>query len=181
MADARTVALALAARRSSWRPRRPSPPPPPDDLSADPLDRGALLALPSVYRVDDDHARQGAAAPPTGARCPCRREGRELEERGTAFAVAPGGWLVTAAHVAAPDDDTVARLAYQAKLSRARAGATATPPRAEWVREAGARPVGAASPAWWSTQADAGAGAAVAARPRAQPVRSAQPARRPRR
>ena len=25
---------------------------PPDDLSADPLDRGALLALPSVYRVE---------------------------------------------------------------------------------------------------------------------------------
>ena len=113
---------------------------PPDDLSADPLDRGALLALPSVYRVEMT-MRVKALRTADGRRVPLPPEGRELEERGTAFAVAPGGWLVTAAHVAAPDDTTVARLAYQAKLAvagRAHGDAEA----AEWVREEGARPVG---------------------------------------
>ncbi len=131
---------------------------PPDDLSADPLDRGALLALPSVYRVEMT-MRVQALRTADGRRVPLPPEGRELEERGTAFAVAPGGWLVTAAHVAAPDPATVARLAYQAKLAvagRAHGDAEA----AEWVREEGARPVGARTTSLVVTQADAGAGAA---------------------
>ena len=130
---------------------------PPDDLSADPLDRGALLALPSVYRVEMTmHVEALRTA--DGRRVSLPPEGRELEERGTAFAAAPGGWLVTAAHVAAPTPATVARLAYQAKLAvagRDHGDAAA----AEWVREEGARPVGARLTSLAVTQADAGAGA----------------------
>ena len=87
----------------------------PYDLSADPLDRAALLALPSVYRVDVtirvDALRGGDGEP---IRLP--RAARTVREAGTAFAVAPGGWLATARHVAAPEEATIARLAYQEKL-----------------------------------------------------------------
>ncbi|HEX2503081.1 MAG TPA: serine protease [Miltoncostaeaceae bacterium] len=133
---------------------------PPDDLSDDPLDRGALLALPSVYRVDVtlrvDALRRG-----DGHRIPLPAQARELNERGTAFAVAPGGWLVTAAHVAAPDDGTAARLAYQAKLAlegKPHSDAVA----AEYVDEAGVTPVGARVTRLVVRQADAGQGAAAA-------------------
>ena len=87
----------------------------PYDLSADPLDRAALLALPSVYRVDVtirvDALRAGDGRP---IRLP--RAARIVREAGTAFAVAPDGWLATARHVASPAKATIARLAYQEKL-----------------------------------------------------------------
>jgi hypothetical protein len=87
----------------------------PDDLSADPLDRAALLALPSVYRVDViirvDALRRG-----DGKRIRLPRAARIVREAGTAFAVAPDGWLATARHVAVPEEATIARLAYQEKL-----------------------------------------------------------------
>ena len=39
-----------------------------------------------------------------------------MREAGTAFAVAPDGWLATAGHVAAPEEAAIARIAYQEKL-----------------------------------------------------------------
>lgn len=133
---------------------------PPDDLSDDPLDRGVLLALPSLYRVE---ARMHVDALVTrdGRRVPIPPESREIRERGTAFAVAPGGWLVTARHVVAPDDETLARLAYQNRLAyaqRPHSGAIAE----RWVRETGARPVGARLERLVVRQADAGEGSARA-------------------
>jgi Trypsin-like peptidase domain len=131
---------------------------PPDDLSEDPFDRAALLALPSLYRVDVI-VRVDALRTRDGRRVPLPPAAREIGERGTAFAAAPGGWLVTARHVAAPDDDEVARLAYQAKLAvagRAHGDAVAE----EWVRDNGATPVGARVTRLIARQADAGQGSA---------------------
>ncbi len=131
---------------------------PPDDLSEEPFDRAALLALPSLYRVDVTVAVDSLRTR-DGARVDLPPEGREIQERGTAFAAAPGGWLVTARHVASPDDETVARLAYQAKLAVAgRAHGDAVAER--WVRENGARPVGAKVTRLVVRQADAGQGSA---------------------
>jgi hypothetical protein len=87
----------------------------PDDLSADPLDRAALLALPSVYRVDVT-IRVNALRGGDGERIRLPRAARVVREAGTAFAVAPDGWLATARHVARPEEATIARLAYQQKL-----------------------------------------------------------------
>jgi hypothetical protein len=129
---------------------------PPDDLSDDPLDRGVLLALPSLYRVEATLHVQ-ALRTRDGRRVPIPAEGHEIRERGTAFAVAPGGWLVTARHVVAPDDETLARLAYQNRLAHmGRAHSDAVAER--WVRETGARPVGARIDRIVVRQADAGEG-----------------------
>jgi hypothetical protein len=87
----------------------------PYDLSADPLDRAALLALPSVYRVDVT-IRVDALRGRAGRPIPLPPAARTVREAGTAFAVAADGWLATARHVAAPDDATIARIAYQEKL-----------------------------------------------------------------
>ncbi|MGE0029180.1 MAG: serine protease [Thermoleophilia bacterium] len=110
----------------------------PDDLSADPVERGVLLALPSVYRVKAtirvDRIRladgQVLTMPPGG---------REISEVGTAVAVTPDGWLVTAAHVAAPDRATVARLAYQTREAfRGNRGHSDEQAAREWVAQHGA-------------------------------------------
>jgi S1-C subfamily serine protease len=131
---------------------------PPDDLSEDPLDRGTLLALPSLYRVEMT-LQVDALRGREGRRIALPPRAREIEEVGTAFAVAPGGWLVTARHVAAPDDGTVALLAAQSKLAfegRAHADADA----ADFVEATGATPVGARVTRLVVTQADAGEGSA---------------------
>lgn len=131
---------------------------PPDDLSEDPLDRGTLLALPSLYRVEMT-LRVDALRGRDGRRIALPPQAREIEEVGTAFAVAPGGWLVTARHVAAPDDETVALLAAQNKLAfegRAHADADA----ADFVDATGATPVGARVTRLVVRQADAGQGSA---------------------
>jgi hypothetical protein len=87
----------------------------PYDLSTDPLDRAALLALPSVYRIDVT-IRVDALRGVDGRPIRLPRAARTVREAGTAFAVAPDGWLATARHVAAPEEETIARLAYQEKL-----------------------------------------------------------------
>ena len=130
---------------------------PPDDLSDDPLDRGVLLALPSLYRVEATMHVQ-ALRTRDGRRVPIPPQGREIRERGSAFAVSPGGWLVTARHVVAPDGEALARLAYQNTLAHAQqphSDAVA----ARWVRQTGARPVGARLVRLVVRQADAGEGA----------------------
>jgi S1-C subfamily serine protease len=131
---------------------------PPDDLSEDPLDRGTLLALPSLYRVEMT-LHVDALRGRDGRRIPLPRQGREIREVGTAFGVAPGGWLVTARHVAAPDDESVALLAAQTKLAiegRAHADGDAD----DFVEATGATPVGARVTRLVVRQADAGQGSA---------------------
>ncbi len=130
----------------------------PRDLSADPLDRGVLLALPSIYRVDVT-VHVDALRLADGTRRALAPAARRFGESGTAVAVAPGGWLVTAGHVAAPDGPTLARLAYQNDRAERdlahgdEAGAT------EWVRRNRARVLGPGVIDVTVRQADAGGGA----------------------
>jgi hypothetical protein len=132
----------------------------PSDLSTDPLDRATLLALPSVYRVDTT-IRVDALRLADGTRLPITPKARTIQERGTAVAVAPGGWLVSAAHVATPDAATLARLAYtQDRAFRGRSHADEAAAE-EWVRANGAAPVGPGVVEITVTQADAGAGTAA--------------------
>lgn len=112
----------------------------PSDLSADPLDRGALLALPSVFRVDVTIRLDGLRLS-DGTRRALRPEAREMAETGTAVAVAPGGWLVTAGHVAAPDDATIARLAYQSDRAARGLDHGDEAAAAAWVSDTGAVPI----------------------------------------
>ena len=55
-----------------------------------------------------------------------------FQEVGTAFAVAPGGWLVSAAHVAAPDARRLAALSYQSR-QRARGRQISEKAATDWV------------------------------------------------
>ena len=112
----------------------------PDDLSRDPLDRAAILALPSVYALTSTVELE-ALETRDGRRIELPPQATRLVERGTAFAVAPDGILVTAAHVAAPTKAEVARDAYL--ISRAVAGrGHSLSGAADWVERTGARPVG---------------------------------------
>ena len=47
---------------------------------------------------------------------------RAFQEVGTAFAVAPGGWLVSAAHVADPDAERIAEPGLPEPGARRRSG-----------------------------------------------------------
>lgn len=128
----------------------------PDDLSRDPLDRAALLALPSIYRVEVTmHA--DALRTRDGRRLAMPGASRAFQEVGTAFAAAPGGWLICAAHVADPDAARIAAFAYQ---SRERAlGRQVTDSAArDWVRSNGARAVRGRVVERLISQADAGGG-----------------------
>ncbi|MFN8121090.1 MAG: serine protease [Thermoleophilia bacterium] len=108
-----------------------------------PLDRGAALALPSVYRVQARYEMDGLRVGGTGRVIPLQEGARFVEEMGTAFAVSQDGYLVTAAHVAAPDGATLARYAAPAALA-ARFGGRAPVDQAyvtEWVTLNDVRPV----------------------------------------
>lgn len=129
---------------------------PPGDLSRDPLDRAVLLAVPSVYKVTVVH-HVPALVTADGRRVTLPRRARRITESGTAFGVAPGGWLATARHVAAPDAGSLSRLAYQSRLihtGRAHSNEVA----AAWVEENDPRPVGARIESIEVAQADAGEG-----------------------
>ena len=113
----------------------------PRDLSADPLDRGVLLALPSIYRVDVT-IRVEALRLADGTRRALAPAARRFGESGTAVAVAPGGWLVTAAHLAAPDGPTLARLAYQNDRAVRRRAHGDEAAATQWVTRNRARALG---------------------------------------
>jgi hypothetical protein len=125
------------------------------DLEGDPLARGAMLALPSVYRVDvtlnipvvRTDAGEVIRVPDGGA----------IPERGTATAVAPDGWLVAAAHVVDPGPQTMARIGYQ-RWQRAQGVAVGDADARAWAIEAGARAVGGRVVGVRVTQADPGTG-----------------------
>lgn len=128
-----------------------------DGLSGDPLERGAALALPSVYRIDV-RVVLDALLTADGRRVALPPVARSFPELGTAFGAAPGGWVVSAAHVASPAGASLATAAYQRKLAaenRAHSGAAAR----AWVARTGARPTGVRVVSRRLRQADAGGGA----------------------
>lgn len=110
-----------------------------DDLSPHPLDRAAVLAVPSVYRVEARvevpalRTRDGRvfALPPGG---------RVITETGTGFAVSADGVVATVAHVAAPGGETLALAAAPLALA-ARGQNHSERFLRDWVRRTGARPV----------------------------------------
>lgn len=112
---------------------------PVDPLTADPLGRAALLALPSVYRVDVT-IEVPALRLRDGRRVDIDPAARRVTERGTAVAVAGGGTLVTAAHVAYPTEEAIAAAAYLGQLAARQRAASAAEADA-WVAARGARPV----------------------------------------
>ncbi|MDX6646717.1 MAG: Trypsin-like peptidase domain [Miltoncostaeaceae bacterium] len=114
----------------------------PDGLSADALGRAALLALPSVYRLDVT-ARLSALRTRDGRRLELPAGARTLRLQGTAFAIAPGGYLVGAAHVADPSDDELAAGARRLALALAHRPHT-DEIVSRWVERTGARPAGGA-------------------------------------
>lgn len=112
-----------------------------DELSTDPLDRGTLLALPSVYRVQTE-VEVPALRTRSGELFRLPPGGRRIQEVGTAFAVAPGGVLVTAAHVAAPTGRSLAFSAAPIALA-ARGADHSEQYLSRWVVRNDVRPVGA--------------------------------------
>lgn len=145
-----TLIVAVAALFAVARPA-----PAAGDLAGDPLARATLLALPSVYRVDVT-LRIPAIRTSSGQRITLGH-GSSVAERGTATAVAPDGWLVTAAHLVDPDPLTLARIGYQ-RWQAAQGVAVSDADAHEWANDAGARAVGARVLAIRVSQADPGTG-----------------------
>ena len=85
-------------------------------LTEDPLQRGAALALPSVYRIEARYELDGLRLG-NGTVLPLPPgPSRVIREVGTGFAVSPDGVIATAAHVAAPDGAALARAAAPVAL-----------------------------------------------------------------
>jgi hypothetical protein len=126
-----------------------------EDLAGDPMARAAMLALPSVYRVDVTLSIP-AVRTAAGEVIEVPRDG-VVSERGTATAVAPGGWLVSAAHVVDPNPRTLARIGYQ-RWQTAQGVTVNDVDARRWVIDSGARAIGARVLAIRVTQADPGTG-----------------------
>ncbi|HTI32737.1 MAG TPA: serine protease [Miltoncostaea sp.] len=132
MAGAGTAAAAATAGEASAVP---------SDLSTDPLDRGVLLALPSVYRVETT-LRVNAIKLRNGDLLKMPSQGRDIPLTGTGVGVSPDGWVVTAGHVAAPAPETIARLAYQQREAfRGSTSHSDVEAAEQWVQENGAEAV----------------------------------------
>ncbi len=152
----RVLAALLVALVAAVAPAAATAAPPPD-LSQDPLDRAALLTLPSIYRVTVTYDVPALVAA-DGTRLPLGAKARRIVESGTAFGVSTGGWLATARHVVAPGDDNLAAMAYRNHLiytGRAHSDGAVD----AYLERTGARPAGARRVRVDVTQADAGAGA----------------------
>jgi len=136
-----------------------------DELSPEPLDRAAVLALPSVYRVQTQ-VTVPALRTGDGEVYPLPAGGRTIIEVGTAFAVSPRGVLVTAAHVADPTGRTLALTAAPIALA-ARGRVHSQEYLARWVARERVRPLGArtVSIRVWPAVPDA-----ASAPPRPQPL-----------
>ncbi len=112
----------------------------PDELSRDRLDRAALVAIPAVYRLEVETRVEGLVTE-GGRRVPVPERARSVGRVGTAFAVSPQGYLVSAAHVVSPSAEELAASVYLQKLAiegrpHSERGARA------WVERTGARPTG---------------------------------------
>ena len=130
----------------------------PDALDPDPVMRGALIAMPAVWDVQVQ-AHLTALRTKRGELVPLPRAARTVQKAGTAFAVTPDGFLLTALHVVSPSQADIAATAYLEKMAlegRAHSEAIA----ADWVRRTGARPVGLMPLERVVRQSAAGAGAA---------------------
>ncbi|MGI9539497.1 MAG: S1 family peptidase [Miltoncostaeaceae bacterium] len=127
-----------------------------DDLTTDPRERGALLALPAVYQLSTEVSVE-ALVTDDGRRIPVPPGARRVGEVGTAFGVAPGGHVVAATHVAEPFGESLAvavRIAQLAVAGRSHGEGVAR----AWVREQRARAVGVTVVGRRLSQADAGGG-----------------------
>ena len=157
------AALLLAAPAASGAPDLGA-------LAGDALDRAATLALPAVYRVETTVRLEGlVTAAGTGVDLP--PGARTVRDVGTAFGVAPGGMVVTAAHLASPRGESLARAAYRRKLIEENRPQSEEIAR-DWVEANGARPSGVEVTRLVLIQADAGAGArdAVTFRPQVRRI-----------
>ncbi|HMM48434.1 MAG TPA: trypsin-like peptidase domain-containing protein [Miltoncostaeaceae bacterium] len=110
-----------------------------EDLAGDRLARATMLALPSTYRVDVT-LRIPRIRTRSGLVLEVPR-GDALSERGTATAVSPGGWLVSATHLVAPSARTMARIGYQ-QWQRAQGVTIGDAEARRWVEDSGAVAVG---------------------------------------
>jgi len=108
-----------------------------------------------VYRVDVT-LRIPAIRTSNGQRIGLGHGGT-VAERGTATAVAPDGWLVTAAHLVDPDPRTLARIGYQ-RWQAAQGVAVSDADAHAWAIDAGAEAVGARVLGIRVSQADPGTG-----------------------
>jgi S1-C subfamily serine protease len=112
----------------------------PDALSPDPVMRGALIAMPAVWNVRVTAHMTGLRLK-NGDVVALPREARTVQKEGTAFAVTPDGFLLSALHVATPPPAEIAATAYLEKMA-----ITGQPHSAkiaaDWVKRTGARPVG---------------------------------------
>jgi S1-C subfamily serine protease len=112
----------------------------PDPLSSEPLERGALLAMPAVWRVETSAQMTGIRTK-DGQVITLPPRARTVSREGTAFGVTPDGFLVSAAHVVRPAGADLAEAAYFQYL--AFSGKPHSPEIArEWVKDNDAVPVG---------------------------------------
>ena len=112
----------------------------PDALSPDPVVRGALIAMPAVWNVQV-RAHLTALRLKNGQTVTLPPDARTVQKEGTAFAVTPDGFLLSALHVVSPPPAEIAATAYLEKMA-----ITGQPHSeqiaADWVKRTGARPVG---------------------------------------
>ena len=109
----------------------------PDDLSNDPLDRGALIALPGIYQVEARFTVGGLSTRLNGEQQ--LDTGGPVTVVGSAFGVATGGWILTADHLVNGTSATLAVAALSRDVgAQARLG---TDDPEEWVEQTGARAV----------------------------------------
>lgn len=141
MANAARPLLGLLVAAAVAAPAGAAPAPAvPDELSPDRLDRAALVALPAVWRLEVEVRVEGLRTG-DGRRVAVPEAARAVGRLGTAFAVSPAGYLVSAAHVVAPSAADLAATAYLQKLAvegRPHGDRSAR----EWVKRTAARPVG---------------------------------------
>ena len=114
----------------------------PDPLAADPLNRAALIAMPAVWRVEVTTSMTGLRTK-DGTVIELPPRARSVSREGTAFAVTPEGYLVTALHVIQPTADDLAQAAYFQYLAYA-GKSHSTQIAAQWVKDNEATPVGLA-------------------------------------
>lgn len=112
----------------------------PDALSPIPLERAALVAMPAVWRVEVTAQLTGLRTK-DGTVITLPTRARTVSREGTAFAVTPDGFLVTATHVVQPTADDLAEAAYFQYLAFAGKPHSARI-AAAWVKENEATPVG---------------------------------------
>ena len=109
----------------------------PDALSPDPVVRGALIAMPAVWNVQV-RAHLTALRLKNGQTVTLPPDARTVQKEGTAFAVTPDGFLLSALHVVSPPPAEIAATAYLEKMA-----ITGQPHSeqiaADWVKRTGAR------------------------------------------